>query len=340
METIIKDTRHKINTLIQEKPEKHWEKTLRKIDHRQPEKFFPIINEIFRPKQLIEPPAILISENEAEILKNSKIDKSKCTKTDNNLFITELDDKTNILGAYFESINTPKNLNATTRIKSLIDNEINMDKTTFASRYNKPVTNFTENNKANWPNHISKSPKYFCNTAGVKSIFNKLPNKTSTGHDEIPAVVLKHLPQEYTRNYTILFNNALNLQYFLKRRKNTKIIPIHKKGKEPNRPSSYRPISHTPNISKVYEAISNNRIVDHCNINGINPNNQYGFRANHSTTHTINRLLSVTHIYLNQDKIIGATLIDLEKAFDSIWISGLMFKLKRKKFNQNLINII
>lgn len=58
MKALIKDARRKIYTLIQEKTERHWEKTLRKIDHRQPEKFFPILNKIFRPKPLIEAPII------------------------------------------------------------------------------------------------------------------------------------------------------------------------------------------------------------------------------------------------------------------------------------------
>lgn len=340
IKTLIKNTRNKILSNIQEKTEKHWEKTLNKIDHTQPEKFFPIINKIFRPKSLAEPPTLIISKDEAQTYKNSRVEVAKYTSLDNNLHISETKDKINIMGAYFECINAPKNLNAKTRLREIIDTEINLDKATFDARQNKTITIFSDDNKAVWPIHTTTGTKYFCNTPEVSAILKKLPNKTSTGHDKIPTIVLKHLPPEYIKNYTILFNNALNLQYFPKEWKKAKIIPIYKKGKDPKRPSSYRPISLTPNISKVYEAIINNRIIEQCNSHKIIPNNQYGFRAKHSTIHAINRLTSDICNYLNQNQIVGATLLDLEKAFDSVWINGLIHTLKRKKFSQNIINTI
>lgn len=81
-----------------------------------------------------------------------------------------------------------------------------------------------------------------------------LPNKTSAGIDEVPTMVLKHLPPKVIKDYTTIFNNAINQQYFPIARKKAKAIPIYKKGKALNEPSSCRPISLTPNISKVYEA--------------------------------------------------------------------------------------
>lgn len=340
IKSLIKDTRLKINSLVNIKTENHWEKTLGKIDHKQPEKFFPIINKIFRPKSFTEPPKLSITIKEVRSLENSKVDLKKYSLVDNQYDITEMTDKTNILGAYFEHINSPKQLNTSSCLKGIIDNEIANDKQDFDQRYSHPTTQFTRTNKATWPSHEANEQKYFCTTAEVTNIVKKLPNKTSTGLDMIPAIVLKHLPQIYIRNYTILFNNALNLKYFPEGWKNAKIVPVLKKGKDPTKPSSYCPISLTPNISKVYEAIINNRVIDHCNKNAIIPNNQYGFRAKYSTTHAINKLLSDTFTYLNNGKIVGATLIDLEKAFNSVWINGLIFKLKRKNMNINLIHTI
>jgi len=58
-------------------------------------------------------------------------------------------------------------------------------------------------------------------------------------------------------------------------------------------PTSYRPISLLPNISKVFEAIMNDKIVNLCNINDIIPESQFGFKHNHSTIYAINKLHQV-----------------------------------------------
>ncbi|CAD6225583.1 GSCOCG00011836001-RA-CDS, partial [Cotesia congregata] len=47
-----------------------------------------------------------------------------------------------------------------------------------------------------------------------------------------------------------------------------------------------------PNISKVYEVIINDSIVDYCNENKIIPDNQFGFRHQYSIVHAIHKLLT------------------------------------------------
>lgn len=37
----------------------------------------------------------------------------------------------------------------------------------------------------------------------------------------------------------------------------------------------------------------------------------------------------------NNDECIGAMLINLEKAFDMVWLDGLFFKLIKKQFNKS-----
>ena len=38
--------------------------------------------------------------------------------------------------------------------------------------------------------------------------------------------------------------------------------------------------------------------------------------------------------------MIGACLIDLEKAFDSVWIKGLLYELKKKQFPKPILYLI
>lgn len=70
------------------------------------------------------------------------------------------------------------------------------------------------------------------------------------------------------------------------------------------------------------------------------PNNQYGFREDHSTLHAVNKLLTDVNDNLFNNNMVGAVLLDLEKAFDSVWINGLIFILLKKKFPIPLIRVI
>lgn len=157
---------------------------------------------------------------------------------------------------------------------------------------------------------------------------------------ESPPIVLKHLPFKLISSLTILFNNAINNNYFPTLWKTAKVLPILKKDKNPSDPSSYRPISLTPSLSKVFEAIINEKITSFCSNHNIIPDYQFGFKHHHSTTHAIHRLLSDVNSKVGNNLLVGAALLDLEKAFDSVWLNGLLFKLHKKKFPKWLLFMI
>lgn len=258
------------------------------------------------------------------------------------IIIEDKQEKVNIFGAYYESINTPRHLNRNTRLREIIDAKTTQFKTEYDASYAAEtiITNFDPDNRAYGPSSEVEGVKYFTCIDEITKIIKKLPNKTSSGVDGVPAIVLKHLTEQIIRDYTIIFNNCLNLNYSPNAWKISKIFPILKKGKPSNHPSSYRPISLAPNISKVFESVINNSIVNFCNENSIIPQNQFGFKHQYSTTHAINKLLSDVNLHLHNKLIVGATLIDLEKAFDSVWLEGLIYILIKKNFPISLIKTI
>ena len=67
------------------------------------------------------------------------------------------------------------------------------------------------------------------------------------------------------------------------------------------------------------------------NSNNIIPDKQFGFRDKHSTIHPIHKVTADIQSKLLDKKMTGDVLVDLRKAFDSVWHDGLMFKLKQKK---------
>lgn len=69
------------------------------------------------------------------------------------------------------------------------------------------------------------------------------------------------------------------------------------------------------------------------------PDAQFGFRYKHSTVHAITKFVSNICWSLNEKKFFGTCLIDLEKAFDSVWLDGLIYKLIKNSFPIHLIKI-
>lgn len=260
---------------------------------------------------------------------------------DNKYIITHPADKRNIMGTVFESINAPRPLNKGTRLVELVNRYVDKFKKEFEKqkKNNDQLTDFTNSNPAHLPDNQTIE-NYFCTFHEVAAILKNLPIKTSSGIDNIPQIVLKHLPNNLIKDLTVIFNNALNNRYFPRIWKKAKVLPIQKPGKNPEEIDSYRPISLNSNISKVFEAVLQKSIYSNCEKNNIILNNQYGFKYKHSICHAIAKFLTDANNHITDNKIVAAALIDLEKAFDSVWINGLIFKLIKYKFPRHLIQSI
>ena len=135
-------------------------------------------------------------------------------------------------------------------------------------------------------------------------------------------------------------NNAINNTYYPKEWKKSIIIPILKPGKDPTNPYNYRPISLLPNISKIFEKIIKEIIINTTNELKILNENQFGFRKKHGSVHAINKLISDICWNINKKECVGAILTDIKDAFTSVWSNGLIYKLVKYKFPIKLIKII
>ena len=57
------------------------------------------------------------------------------------------------------------------------------------------------------------------------------------------------------------------------------MVPVYKNVKERSTAKNYRPVGHLSVVSKVFEKLVNNRIVDHLEKCGLFSDFQYGFRS-------------------------------------------------------------
>ena len=85
----------------------------------------------------------------------------------------------------------------------------------------------------------------------------------ASGHDCIPVVVLRNCEPELSYILAALFNNYLKESCFPDCWKVSSVVPGFKNVGEGPTCKNYRPVSLLSVVSKVFEKLINNRIVDH-----------------------------------------------------------------------------
>ena len=115
------------------------------------------------------------------------------------------------------------------------------------------------------------------------------------------------------------------------------VTPIQKKP-ETNFVTNYRPISVIPVIAKVYESLIHRQLYSYLSKNSILHPSQSGFRPGHSTQDVLVKTTDDWRIVLDRGEHIGAVLIDLSKAFDSINHALLLKKLQSYGVEGNEFN--
>ncbi|KAL4107084.1 hypothetical protein QTP88_018516 [Uroleucon formosanum] len=158
------------------------------------------------------------------------------------------------------------------------------------------------------PKHIRPSE--------VEHAIQKSPRRKTPGYDLITSEVAVKLPKKALLMLTHIYNSMLRLSYFPLLWKFSVIIMILKPGKPPDSPKSYRPISLLPLFSKIFEKIILKRILPLIESNL--PNNQFGFRHNHSTIHQIHRLVDNISYALEKKLIFTGVFLDVAQAFDTV----------------------
>lgn len=122
---------------------------------------------------------------------------------------------------------------------------------------------------------------------------------------------------------------------------NADVIFIRKEGKPTySHTSSYRPITISSHIGKLLERVLENRLRLFVVDKGILPPTQHGFRANRSTsTYLTHMIACIQHQKACKQKVAGLYL-DLQKAFDSVWHTGLLYRLRECGVGEQFVCVI
>ena len=193
--------------------------------------------------------------------------------------------------------------------------------TTIHSESVKNSMNLIDRSSADFPDFEKISIKE------IKKSIKSLKDKKSPGHEEISSRVLKNLPIEAIEFIQIIYNACLRTSYFPVTWKIGKVVAIPKPGKDHSLPGSYRPITLLPIVGKMFEKLILGRMLEFESENQILINQQFGFRSKHSTTQQVLRITETISLRFNENKSTAMTLLDIEKAFDSVWHDALSHKL-------------
>ena len=142
--------------------------------------------------------------------------------------------------------------------------------------------------------------------------------------------MLKHLPCSGMDFLLYIFNLSWTSHSLPSIWKTSSIISNHKMGKPIDPPASFRPISLTSCVSKLFERIIISRLLFFLESNSILSPRQAGFRPGQSTLDQILCLSQSISDGFNKPRPGSRTIlstIDFSKAFDSVWHSALFHKL-------------
>lgn len=178
---------------------------------------------------------------------------------------------------------------------------------------------------------IHKEFDDICEEELLSAIGSLKPLK-APGNDSIMNIMIKNLPSEAIALLSNIFNACMSINYWPTAFKEAKVVPIHKAGKDSSKAENYRPISLLNTIGKLFEKILHLRISKFVEDNSILNKEQFGFRKQHSSSHQILRVTRHIRKEWNLRRSTGMVLFDIEKAFDSVWHDGLIFKLNKMGF--------
>ena len=160
---------------------------------------------------------------------------------------------------------------------------------------------------------ISITPKM------VKKVVMNLDSSKASGPDCIPVVVLKNCEPELSYILAKLFNKCLKESCFPDCWKISSVVPVFKTVGERATAKNYRPISLLSVVSKVFEKLVNNKIVDHLEKCGIFSDFLYGFRSSRSNADLLAVVSDRIASSFNRSGATGAVALDISKAFDRVW---------------------
>ena len=149
----------------------------------------------------------------------------------------------------------------------------------------------------------------------VKRLIMSLDLSKASGPDCISVVVLKNCEPELSYILAELFNKCLKESCFPDCWKVSSVVPVFRNVGERSTAKNYCHISLLSVVSKVFEKLVNNRIVNHLEKCGLFADFQYGFRPSRSTADLLAVVSDTIARTFDMSGTTRAVALDISKAF-------------------------
>jgi len=229
------------------------------------------------------------------------------TYTYNNLHSDDINDIPNIFSSYFASV--------------------------YSKHTQSTLINFGDNSNSNNCN-VNVSNVDF-SLSEIFQALTQVGNNPSPGPDLIPALFLQRCRYALSVPIFIIFQLSISSGIFPDKWKLSYVTPIFKSG-DKGSVTNYRPISIISVIPKLFEKIINNKLTT--TFKSTLLSNQYGFRSQRSTSTNLLVFYSDLISTVESGGQVDVIYTDLKKAFDTVDIKILLYKLKLMGVHGTLLN--
>ena len=224
-------------------------------------------------------------------------------------------------------------------IIEILDGENNLTETDdIINKFADFFSNVGRDLESQLPTNINLSPLTFVNrnprsfylfSATTDEVIKIISNLkiTKTDKNYIPVNIFKSIKESIRHPLTKIINTSFSLGKFPDIFKLARITPIHKKNAK-NLCSNYRPISSLPYLSKIFERLMTNRLVNFFHKFNLFNLHQFGFLKKKSTQDAILNFTEKIYDALNTKNHNLSILIDLKSAFDTVNHDLLLKKLE------------
>lgn len=185
--------------------------------------------------------------------------------------------------------------------------------------------------------HIETQQRQYPDIARFVKIITDLPKKKASGMDGIKNEAIQALNTVWKTALYLTLKQLYLQEKFPTNWKTALVKALRKPGKDPTIPENHRPISLLSNLSKLQERLLEPILTEETINKQLIPNCQFGFRAKHSTTLQLTRIMDAALNAVNNGEVGVLVTLDVEAAFDKVPHEELLYKLQASKIDDKLI---
>ena len=191
-----------------------------------------------------------------------------------------------------------------------------------------PETFFDVTEESQLPHKTLLTNINFTREMIIKEISN-IKSNSAPGPDHFPVILLQQCAEELSEPLYLIWRHSLDTCDIAPLLKEAIICPIQKANSQRCHPKSYRPVSLTSHLIKLFERIVRAAIVKHLEDNDLLPRNQHGFISGRSTLSQLLQQIERMIRAWEEGKATDTIYLDFAKAFDKVDHNILCHKIKR-----------